>query len=146
MKNIEFSEENLAKLYDNLRQNDKNELSFYVNNKKDFIKICIESKKDAYFLADDLGNPIAIGGAKKINKKTAQLWLLSTIHFEKHKFHLMKLIYSKIKKFKRKYDKLFNNIYFENFESIIWLKKCGFKIIDTNDKRFKLFYFNKEEN
>ena len=146
MKNIEFNKENLGELFDTLRQSDKKELNFYIKNKKEFIKICQLSQKGAYFLADDKNRPLAVGGAKEIDNSTAQLWLLSSKYFYKNRFYLMKYIYSKIEFFKQKYSKLYNYIYFENFDALIWLKKCGFKILDTKDKRFKLFYFNKEEN
>ena len=146
MKNIDFSKENLSFLYDNLRQSDKKELNFYIDNKKDFIKMCIENKKRAYFLSDAKNRPVAIGGVKKIDNSTGQIWLLSTKYFKKHKVYLMKYIFSKIEEFKKEYSILFNYIYLENFDALIWLKKSGFKVLDTNDKRFKLFYFKKEEN
>ncbi len=146
MKTIEFSEKNLSFLYDNLRQSDKKELDFYIKSKKEFIKMCQTNKHEAYFLSDNKNVPIAIGGVKKIDKSKGQLWLLSTKYFHKHRFFLMKYIFSKIEKFKKEYSILFNYIYFENFEALTWLKNCGFKVLDTNDKRFKLFYFKKEEN
>ena len=146
MKTIEFSEKNLSFLYDNLRQSDKKELDFYIKSKKEFIKMCQTNKHEAYFLSDNKNMPIAIGGVKKIDKSKGQLWLLSTKYFHKHRFFLMKYTFSKIEKFKKEYSILFNYIYFENFEALTWLKNCGFKVLDTNDKRFKLFYFKKEEN
>ncbi len=146
MKKMNINKDNLKLLYDNLRKSDKKELDFYIKNKEDFIELCLKNKKNAYFLADDNNNPIAIGGAKKINDSTAQLWLLCTKYAHKNRFYLMKYIFSKIEKFKKEYSILFNYIYLENFDALIWLKKYGFKILDTNDKKFKLFYFKKEEN
>ena len=45
--------------------------------------------------------------------------------------------------FKKNHDILFNVIYKSNYDALKWLAKCGFKVLDLNNKNYKLFYFTK---
>lgn len=153
MKLIEINEKNLLNFIDNIRLEDEKELEYVFkdNYKKRFIDIALELRNDknSYFLADDNNIPVAIGGASLIyhdEKKTAQVWLLSTKQAYKHRFFLYKYVRDKIALFQQQFDILFNYIYKSNFEALKWLTKAGFKVVELEDKDFKFFYFNKGEN
>lgn len=151
MIEIEINKQNLKKFIDDIKLEDKKELEHFFKEdfKEEFIKLALLNKDGAsYFLADDDLNPIFIGGVVSVDKKAnlGQVWLLSTNKVNNHKLFVYRYVKDKIKLFQRDYNILFNYIYKSNFKALKWLKKCGFKVKKTNDKNYKLFYFNKGEN
>ena len=148
MKQAEVNRENLIKLIENLRKEDKKELKYeFGNNFKDkFIKITLNSG-EKYFFADEFKNPLAIGGVEKTtvdNLKIGQVWLISSKYFSFRNLELIKFIKSKIEDYQNDYDILFNKIYKSNYNALKWLTKCGFKVLDISlNNDYKLFYFTK---
>lgn len=150
MIEIEINKENLIKFIDDLKPSDKEELEYFYKEDccEKFIKIVLENdNKHTYFLADENYNPVALGGALRVDSKRniGQVWLLSTNKINKHKVFLYSYIKKKIAFFKEEYNILFNYIYKSNFSALKWLKKCGFGVKVLDDKNYKLFYFNKGE-
>ena len=146
MKEIEINKENLIKLFDNLRKDDLYELkaTFKNNIKRNFVKICLENK-DTYFIADDNGSPLAIGGIKIFyikNFLVGQVWLLCSNDVSKNRLSVLKYVKDKIDEFKLECDILFNFIYKSNFNFLKWLQHAEFEAVPVN-KNFKLFYYKK---
>ncbi len=146
MKEIEINKENLIKLFNNLRKDDLRELKviFKNNIKRNFVKICLENK-DTYFIADDKGSPLAIGGIKIFyikNFLVGQVWLLCSNDVSKNRLSVLKYVKDKIGEFKLECDVLFNFIYKSNFSFLKWLKYADFEAIPINNN-FKLFYYKK---
>ncbi len=146
MMRIKITKKNLNIFFDDLRKEDLDELYFtFKKNLRDkFIKICLKTP-DTYFLADDYGYPLAIGGIKKKlidNIKVGQVWFLSSNKFKKNKKAVLKYIKNKIFTFKNECDILFNFIYKSNFGFLKWLYVLDFKTIDINEN-LKLFYYSK---
>lgn len=148
MIEAELTESLLREFYFNLRYQDKQEIvsifgSFGVD---EFIKICFETNGKTYFLLSDKYKPLALGGANIVNNpKIAQVWLLSTNDALKYRKEIFKYVKRKIKEFKVEYDVLYNFIYKTNFKSLFWLKRYGFKVLNSNNPDYKLFYFSKGE-
>ena len=147
MKQIEINRYNLITLINNLKKEDLGELqhNFKKGYKEKFINITLNSSGTC-FIADDNDFPLAIGGVdkKRINNlDIGQVWLISSNKFKRTNFKLIKFIVSKIEEYKKENDILFNFIYKSNFAALSWLTKCGFKVFDTTNKDYKLFYFTK---
>lgn len=148
MIEIEKNKKNLEEFLKNIRKEDKEELEIFYgkNYKKDFIDVCMNKKYETYFLADKNLNPVAIGGVvqHKSNLKLGQIWLLTTDKVRENKFFLFKYVKNKIKKFKTKFDVLFNYIYKSNFKILLWLNLFDFESVELKNKDFKFFYYKKE--
>jgi len=148
LKLIEVNKSNLKLLLNNLREEDKVELknAYQKNYKNKFIKITLETN-EKYFVGDDNFFPLAIGGVEQTANeyyKIGQVWLISSNRFNKNNIKLIKFIKDKIEDFKENYEILFNTIYKSNYDSLKWLKKCGFNVLEFEDnKDYKLFYFTK---
>ena len=143
MNEIELNNTNLKKFVENLRKQDKEELKYFLGNnyKNKFITFILNNKTDTYFLSYNL-QPACIGGAFK-DKCGAQVWLLCTDNYDR-KF-LLKYLINKINLFKDKYGYLYNYIYKSNFKFLKFLKKQGFKVINTNNPNVKMFYFKRRK-
>ena len=122
------------------------ELFYEKYSKDDFINICFDEKSEIYILGFDENSPLAIGGIYKtdINGTDAQLWLLTTNETKKIKVEFLKYLKSKIKYFKSKFQVLYNVVYKSNFKILKFLKKFDFKVRQTSNPDFKLFYYNKK--
>lgn len=144
MREIEINKENLNLFLNNLRENDREELIYFLGKdyKKCFVDFLLNNKKETYFLSYK-SSPAAIGGAYN-NKSCTQVWFLCAKKYDK-KF-LYKYIKNKFEKLKQKYDTLYNFIYKSNFSSLNLLSKFGFKVVDTNNPDLKLFYLTKGGN
>lgn len=144
------------------KQINRKYLKTFLNNlrKEDFEEVCVFDTDDliqeilnvannpineTYFLMTNENNPLAIGGACSVQNskyKTAKVWLLVTNELSSSKKSLLKYVLNKANSFKNKYDILFNFIYKSNYNSLKWLKKAGFKVLNFNND-YKLFYFIK---
>ena len=101
-------------------------------------------EKSAIMLSID-NKIIAIGGVSACSKKEkiGRLWLLVSKYATGHKIELFKYLNKKINDFKKEYKMLFNEIYKSNFKIIPFLEKNGFKIKNSKNKEYKIFYFSK---
>lgn len=147
MIETKLTKEKLFEFLADLRDEDKLELDEFLktNSFDDFLKDCFNKNNLLYFLTTDKNEPLALGGAYKIEKNVAKVWLLVTNKYFKHKIALFKYVKNKISKFKNEFDILYNFIFKSNFSSLVWLKKCGFSVLNLNISDYKLFYFNKGE-
>ena len=140
----------LYEFLSDLRESDLVEFNqLYKNTSlEEFYKICLDKNQDTYFLLTDDFLPLALGGAYCSYKvsNSASVWLLCTNQICKCKKELYRYVKNKIHFFKNKYNFLFNYIFKSNFNSLKWLKVCGFEILETNTADYKLFYFSKGEN
>ncbi len=146
MIELDVNTKNLLAFWADIRKEDLAELcfSFKEDVKEKFIEVC-KGNKETYFLANDYGIPLAIGGVKKIcfkDIKIGQVWFLCSNEFKKNKILVLRYVKNKLECFKDDYDFLFNFIYKSNFEFLKWLKKADFEIVDNNEN-LKLFYFSK---
>ena len=146
MIELEVNTKNLLTFLNNIRKEDLAELyfSFKDDIQSKFLEVCKENK-ETYFIADDCGFPLAIGGVKKIcfrNFKIGQVWFLCSNEFEKNKISALRYIKNKLNYFKDDYDFLFNFIYKSNFKFLKWLKRVHFTVVDK-DNDLKLFYYSK---
>ncbi len=146
MKEITVDKYNLEALLNDLRIEDKQELIASVGNdyKKIFTETILKNKNNCCFLSDDNNNPLAIGGIVKLNSNYSSPWLISSNKFKYHKKDILKYVYKKINEYKKENNILFNYIYKSNFKALKWLKKFGFKTMNTNND-YKIFYFSKEK-
>lgn len=148
MIEVEVTNKYLREFLSNIRQEDKLEIDFSKHEcfEKELFDVCFDKTYDTYFLSTNDGKPLVLGGAYLVNNsKTARVWLLATDYLESEKKSVYGYVKNKIELFKDKYDILYNFIYKTNFNSLKWLKKCGFKVFDLKDSNFKLFYFCKED-
>lgn len=148
MIEIEINEQNLFKFISNIRQEDWQELNYFIKDNliQNFIDICLRNKQNSYFLASD-STPIAIGGVCDyhfVDLKVGQIWLLCANGFEKEQIYLYKYVKNKISCFCDKYDVLFNYIYKSNFNALKWLKRMGFSSCELKNNDLNLFYLIKE--
>ena len=148
IKEVQITKEKLEFLFENLAKEDYLELksSIKENLKEIFIKMCLQ-EKNAIMLSIN-NKIIAIGGVSECNyeNKVGRLWLLITRYAKNHRIELFKYLNKKIDDFKKEYKVLFNEIYKSNFKIIPFLKKNGFKIKNSKNKNYKIFYFNKGGN
>ncbi|MBQ8476418.1 hypothetical protein IJ531_05075 [bacterium] len=140
MIEIEINKNNLEQFLDNIRDEDKKELIYFLGKdyRNIFIKTVLDNIDTTYFLA--LNNiPAAIGGILK-DKLGAQVWLLCSKKYDR-KF-LLKYIKEKINLFKNENNFLYNCIYRVNFKALKWLKRFNFKVIPLGNN-IKFFYYKK---
>ncbi len=149
MIEIEINKQNLIAFLKDIKKEDKEELvfSYPKNYKEKFIDVCLKNTETTYFLADNMYNPLIIGGYIITNVKTSVIWLLSTNKIEQHKKEVFKYITEKINIFKKENDILYNYIYKSNFKALKWLGKLGFAQKDIMGRfDYKIFYYTKGEN
>ena len=148
IKEVQITKEKLEFLFENLAKEDYLELksSIKENLKEIFIKMCLQ-EKNAIMLSIN-NKIIAIGWVSECNyeNKVGRLWLLITRYAKNHRIELFNYLNKKIDDFKKEYKVLFNEIYKSNFKIIPFLKKNGFKIKNSKNKNYKIFYFNKGGN
>ena len=135
----------LRKFLFDLRIEDKKELreANYKNVLDEFYHIYFDKKHKTYFLLTDKFEPLAIGGAYVVENKVAKVWLLVTNKIKKYKVTVFKYIKLKLDEFKKEFDVLYNFIFESNFASLEWLKNFGFKYVDLETAKYKLFYYIK---
>lgn len=143
MIEIKATKENLEKFIDNICDEDKQELMYFLKDdyKSKFVEILLKNQENTYFLSH-LNIPVAIGGLSFDKLNRAVVWLLCSNEYKKHKIELFKYVLNKIKLFKSKHNFLYNYIYKSNFKALKWLEKCGFKSLNLkNVNDFKFFYY-----
>ena len=139
---------NLNKFLKNIRKSDRDELFYHFGKKlrKKFIQT-VKNTKNTYFVGNDRGLPLAIGGFHTNKKdKVFLVWLLCTNETENNKFELYKYIKAKVDEYKENCSLMFNYIYKSNYDSLKLLSALGFKTVDLVNDDFKLFYYKKGNN
>ena len=141
MKRVVINKKNLLIFLSNIRQNDKEELIYFLkdNYKDKFINIVLENVDNTIMLSYK-GIPACIGGIYPDNIGV-QIWLLCSNQFDKK--YLYKYIKYRLQTYKERYSFIYNIIYKTNFSSIKMLKNFDFKIKDLPDTNIKLFYYKK---
>ena len=144
MNEIKINRHNLNLFINNIRDEDLEELIYFLGNdyKNKFIDFVLNNQKGTYFLEHN-SMPSCIGGIYNDNFG-GQVWLLCSKDYDK-KF-LFTYIKEKINVFKKNNSYLYNYIYKSNFKALKWLKKFGFKVINSNNKNIKLFYHRREKS
>ena len=145
MKEAKLTKEFLDLFIKNLRFEDKQELNelYKDNSFEEFYEICLNEEFQTYFLTTNDDKPLALGGAFRIDEKSARIWLLVTNEFKNNKISLFKYVKNKIDFFKNEYEILYNYIFESNFDSLVWLKSLGFKVLDLKIPNYKMFYYKK---
>ena len=148
MIEAKITKKSLLEFLKNLRDEDLLELKEFLKNNtlEEFFFDCFDENNLTYFLKTKDNKPLALGGAYVVNDKCAKIWLLTTKEIFKCKIAVFKYVKNKIETFKQRFDILYNFIFISNFSSLVWLKRCGFEVLDLNVSNYKLFYFNKGEN
>lgn len=148
MKEVSVSVNYLKNFLNDVRWCDKQEILSLDGDgfEKELFSVCFDNSFETYFLSTDDEKPLALGGAySKKHDNTAKVWLLCTNKLISNKKDVYKYVKNKIRIFQSKYDFLYNFIYKTNFNSLNWLKACGFKVLDLKNPDFKMFYFCKGE-